>query len=90
MNNYDVQVELGINNSKFENIYDESEGRRVITQTKHLTNTIEDLQEVVHLTNIKKYPNVIGIYGDEYEYDASEDNYVKIDKTEGEIWLNYK
>ena len=48
---------------KFEYVYDENEGRRVITQTK-------------------KYPNVIGIYGDEYEYDASEDNYVKIDKTE--------
>ena len=85
MNSYDIQVELGINSSKFEYVYDENEGRRVITQTKHLTNTIEDLQEVVHFTNTKNYPNVIGIYGDEYEYDASEDNYVKIDKTEGEI-----
>ena len=66
MNSYDIQVELGINSSKFEYVYDENEGRRVITQTKN-------------------YPNVIGIYGDEYEYDANEDNYVKIDKTEGEI-----
>jgi len=66
MNSYDIQVELGINSSKFEYVYDENEGRRVITQTK-------------------KYPNVIGIYGDEYEYDASEDNYIKIVKTEGEI-----
>ena len=80
MNSYDIQVELGINSSKFEYVYDENEGRRVITQTKHLTNTIEDLQEVVHLTNIRKYPNVIGIYGNEYEYNANEDNYVKKEK----------
>ena len=80
MNSYDIQVELGINSSKFEYVYDENEGRRVITQTKHLTNTIEDLQEVVHFTNTKKYPNVIGINGDEYEYDANEDNYVKREK----------
>ena len=84
MNSYDIQVELGINSSKFEYVYDESEGRRVITQTKHLTNTIEDLQEVVHFTNTKNYPNVIGINGDEYEYDANEDNYIKIVKTEEE------
>ena len=63
MNSYDIQVELGINSSKFEYVYDENEGRRVITQ-------------------VKNYPNMIGIYGDEYEYDASEDNYVKIDKIE--------
>ena len=84
MNSYDIQVELGINSSKFEYVYDENEGRRVITQTEHLANTIEDLQEVVHFTNIRKYPNVIGIYGDEYEYDANEDNYIKIVKTEKE------
>ena len=65
MNSYDIQVELGINNSKFEYVYDENEGRRVITQ-------------------VKNYPNVIGINGDEYEYDANEDNYVKIIKTEKE------
>ena len=65
MNSYDIQVELGINNSKFEYIYDENEGRRVITQ-------------------VKNYPNVIGIYGDEYEYDADLDNYIKIVKTEEE------
>ena len=65
MNSYDIQVELGINNSKFEYIYDENEGRRVITQ-------------------VKNYPNIIGIYGDEYEYDSSEDNYIKIVKTEEE------
>ena len=58
MNSYDIQVELGINSSKFEYVYDENEGRRVITQTKHL-------------------PNVVGIYGDEYEYDVNDDNYVK-------------
>jgi len=84
MNSYDIQVELGINSSKFEYVYDENEGRRVITQTKHLTNTIEDLQEVVHFTNTKNYPNVIGIYGDEYKYDADLDNYIKIIKTEEE------
>jgi len=50
---------------KFEYVYDENEGRRVITQTKN-------------------YPNVIGIYGDEYKYDADLDNYVKIIKTEKE------
>ena len=65
MDSYDMQVELGINSSEFEYIYDENEGRRVITQ-------------------VKKYPNVIGIYGDEYEYDANEDNYIKIIKTEKE------
>jgi hypothetical protein len=65
MNSYDIQVELGINSSKFEYVYDENEGRRVITQTK-------------------KYPNVIGVNGDEYEYDANEDNYIKITQTEGE------
>ena len=65
MNSYDIQVELGINNSKFEYVYDENEGRRVITLTKN-------------------YPNVIGIYGDEYEYDADLDNYIKIVKTEEE------
>ena len=42
MNSYDIQVETGINSSKFEYVYDESEGRRVITQTKHLTNTIDE------------------------------------------------
>ena len=70
MNSYDIQVEIGINSSKFEYVYDENEGRRVITQ-------------------VKNYPNVIGIYGDEYEYDASEDNYIKIVKTEEEykLWL---
>ena len=61
MNSYDIQVELGINNSKFEYVYDENEGRRVITQ-------------------VKNYPNVIGIYGDEYKYDADLDNYVKLEK----------
>ena len=61
MNSYDIQVETGINSSKFEYIYDESENRRVITQ-------------------VKNYPNVIGIYGDEYEYNANEDNYVKLEK----------
>tara|TARA_R100001244_G_scaffold86451_1_gene66035 strand:+ start:351 stop:557 length:207 start_codon:yes stop_codon:yes gene_type:complete len=65
MNSYDIQVETGINSSKFEYVYDESENRRVITQ-------------------VKNYPNMIGINGDEYEYDANEDNYVKIDKTEKE------
>ena len=65
MNIYDMQVELGINSSKFEYVYDENEGRRVITQTKN-------------------YPNVIGINGDEYKYDADLDNYVKIIKTEKE------
>jgi len=65
MNSYDIQVELGINSSKFEYVYDENEGRRVITQTKN-------------------YPNVIGIYGDEYKYDADLDNYIKIVKTEEE------
>ena len=65
MDSYDMQVELGINSSKFEYVYDENEGRRVITQTKN-------------------YPNVIGINGDEYKYDANEDNYIKIDKTEKE------
>ena len=65
MNSYDIQVELGINSSKFEYVYDENEGRRVITQ-------------------VKNYPNMIGINGDEYEYDANEDNYVKTDKTEEE------
>ena len=65
MNSYDIQVELGINSSKFEYVYDENEGRRVITQ-------------------VKNYPNVIGIYGDEYEYNTDLDNYVKIDKTEEE------
>ena len=83
MNSYDIQVETGINSSKFQYVYDENEGRRVITQTKHLTNTIEDLQEVVHFTNTKNYPNVIGIYGDVYKYDAVLDNYIKIAKTEG-------
>ena len=67
MNSYDIQVELGINSSKFEYVYDENEGRRVITQ-------------------VKNYPNVIGIYGDEYKYNANEDNYIKIDKTEGTKW----
>ena len=65
VDSYDMQVELGINSSKFEYVYDENEGRRVITQTKN-------------------YPNVIGIYGDEYKYDADLDNYVKIIKTEEE------
>ena len=65
MNSYDIQVELGINSSKFEYVYDENEGRRVITQ-------------------VKNYPNVIGINGDEYEYDANEDNYIKIIKIEEE------
>ncbi len=65
MDSYDIQVETGINSSKFEYVYDENEGRRVITQTKN-------------------YPNVIGIYGDEYEYDANEDNYIKITQTEKE------
>ena len=40
MNSYDMQVELGINSSKFEYVYDESEGRRVITQTKNYPNVI--------------------------------------------------
>ena len=62
MNSYDIQVETGINSSSFEYVYDENEGRRVITQ-------------------VKNYPNVIGIYGDEYKYDADLDNYVKIVKT---------
>ena len=61
MDSYDMQVELGINSSKLEYVYDENEGRRVITQTKN-------------------YPNVIGIYGDEYKYDADLDNYVKLEK----------
>ena len=65
MNSYDIQVELGINSSKFEYVYDENEGRRVITQ-------------------VKNYPNVIGINGDEYKYDTDLDNYVKITQTEKE------
>ena len=76
MNSYDIQVELGINNSKFEYIYDENEGRRVITQ-------VDTLEKAIHL-HTKNYPNVIGIYGDEYEYNADLDNYVKIIKTEEE------
>ena len=63
MNSYDIQVETGINSSKFEYVYDESENRRVITQ-------------------VKNYPNMIGINGDEYEYDANEDNYVKREKND--------
>ena len=35
MNSYDIQVETGINSSKFEYVYDENEGRRVITQVKN-------------------------------------------------------
>jgi len=61
MNSYDIQVETGINSSKFEYVYDENEGRRVITQ-------------------VKNYPNMIGINGDEYKYDADLDNYVKLEK----------
>ena len=38
MNSYDIQVELGINSSKFEYVYDENEGRRVITQVKNYPN----------------------------------------------------
>ena len=37
MNSYDMQVELGINNSRFEYVYDENEGRRVITQMENKT-----------------------------------------------------
>ena len=48
---------------KYIYVYDENEGRRVITQ-------------------VKNYPNVIGIYGDEYEYDANEDNYIKREKND--------
>ena len=76
MDSYDMQVELGINSSKFEYVYDENEGRRVITQ-------VDTLEKAIHL-HTKNYPNVIGIYGDEYKYDADLDNYVKIIKTEKE------
>jgi len=38
MSSYDIQVELGINSSKFEYVYDENEGRRVITQVKNYPN----------------------------------------------------
>ena len=44
---------------------------------------VDTLEKAIHL-HTKNYPNVIGIYGDEYEYDANEDNYVKIVKTEKE------
>ena len=50
MDSYDMQVELGINSSKFEYVYDENEGRRVITQVKNVLtaikyNTVENYDE---------------------------------------------
>ena len=59
VDSYDMQVELGINSSKFEYVYDENEGRRVITQTekvKHLqlllvVVDIENLKYMCHLYN---------------------------------------
>ena len=45
MNSYDILVELGINSSKFEYVYDENEGRRVITQTKNYP-AEKELEEV--------------------------------------------
>ena len=64
MDSYDIQVELGINSSKFEYVYDENEGRRVITQ-------------------VKNYPNVIGINGDTHDFRF-------LDKSNSIVWLSEK